>query len=233
MIRGEPAMVCALSEIKIDLEEANKQLRAGSPEERMTWAFERFGRGLVLSTSFGMYSAVMLHLASRVLPELTVLFVDSGFLTPETYRFKKELVERLGLRVRSFIPARTRAELEALDGPLAELLASDNGRKELAGEIKVEPFERGLKELEARAWMSGVLRGETEQRREFHYLMQRSDGLYKVHPILDWNSKRCYAYLKQHGLPINEHYLDICKSGQTECGIHLTGLNLSLTASEL
>lgn len=226
-------MVCASTEIKVDLEEANKRLRDRSPEERMSWAFERFGQGLILSTSFGMYSAVMLHLTRRVLPDLTVLFVDSGFLTPETYRFKRDLLERLGLRVRTFIPRRTRAEQEALDGPLGELLTRENGLKDLAGEIKIEPFERGLEELEARAWMSGVMRGETEQRREFDYVMRRRDGLYKIHPILDWDSKRCYAYLQQYGLPLNEHYQDVCKSGQTECGLHLTGLNLSLTASEL
>lgn len=226
-------MVCALSEIKIDLEEANKRLRDRSPEERMGWAFERFGEGLVLSTSFGMYSAVMLHMASRVVPDLTVLFIDTGYLTPETYCFKRDLSGRLGLRLRSFVPARTRAELEALEGSPAELLDRENGLKILTGEVKIEPFERGLKELNAQAWMSGVMRGETDQRQGFDYVMQRRDGLFKIHPILDWDSKRCYEYVKRNGLPVNEHYHDVCKAERNECGIHLTGLNLSLTSSEL
>ena len=116
---------------------------------------------------------------------------------------------------------------------MSDQLSRRGGREKLAGEIKVEPLERGLGMMRAAAWMSGVMRGETSQRKGFDFLMRRDDGLFKVHPILDWDSRRCHAYLKEHDLPLNEHYHDVVKPDKQECGIHLTGMNSSLTASEL
>ncbi len=212
---------------------ANEELEHRSPAGRILWARERFGGSLILSTSFGMNSAVMLHLVSQTTPGGRVLFVDNGYLTPETYRFKQELIEMLDLEIFTYVPARTRAEREALDGTVTEALARKEGRERLAEEIKIEPFERGLAMMRASAWMSGVMRGETSQRQGFDFLMRRQDGLYKIHPILDWDSRRCHEYLKANRLPLNEHYHDVAKPDRQECGIHLTGMNRSLTDSEL
>ncbi len=213
--------------------EANEQLKLSSPAERILWAREIFGDSLILSTSFGTNSAVMLHLVSQATPGARVLFVDNGYLTPETYHFKQELIDRLDVKVYTYVPVRTRAEREALDGTVTEAIASQGGRERLAGEIKIEPFERGLNMMRATAWMSGVMRGETAQRKGFDFLMRRQDGLYKLHPILDWDSRGCHQYLAANKLPVNEHYHDVVKPDKQECGIHLTGMNQSLTASEL
>ncbi len=51
------------------------------------WAARRFGDGLVVSTSFGIQSAAMLHLATRAVPDIPVVWIDTGYLPPETYRF--------------------------------------------------------------------------------------------------------------------------------------------------
>ncbi len=215
------------------LKEENGLLERCSPAGRILRARERFGDSLILSTSFGMHSAVMLHLVSQATPGARVLFVDNGYLTPETYRFKQELVTRLDVEVYTYVPSRTRAEREALEGPVDEAIAREGGRERLADEIKIEPFERGLKMMRATAWMSGVMRGETSQRKGFDILMRRRDGLYKIHPILDWDSRRCHEYIRANNLPVNEHYNDVVKPDKQECGIHLTGMNQSLTASEL
>jgi len=228
----------ARSNIKIEYDQqqlqlVNEQLERLSPGDRILWARKRFGDSLILSTSFGMNSAVMLHLVSQSTPGGRVLFVDNGYLTPETYRFKQELIDMLDVEIFTYVPARTRAEREALDGTVVDALASEGGRERLAEEIKIEPFERGLEMMRAAAWMSGVMRGETAQRSGFDFLMRRQDGLYKLHPILDWDSRRCHEYIKANKLPVNEHYHDVAKPDKQECGIHLTGMNRSLTDSEL
>ena len=58
-----------------------------------------FADGLVMSTSFGIQSAVMLHLVTQQLPKIPVIFIDTGYLFPETYRFAEELTERLSLDI--------------------------------------------------------------------------------------------------------------------------------------
>ena len=56
---------------------------------------DRYGASLVLSTSFGAQSAVMLHLATRIVPDIPVVFIDTGYLFPETYLFADLLTARL------------------------------------------------------------------------------------------------------------------------------------------
>ena len=84
-------------------------------EERVRWAVENFGAGLVMTTSFGIQAAVMLHLVTRVVPDIPVIFIDTGYLFPETYRFADELVRRLALNLRIYNPAMTAARQEGLD----------------------------------------------------------------------------------------------------------------------
>ena len=218
---------------KLDLQNTNKDLANMDALERITWAKENFGDGLVLSSSFGQFSAVMLDLTVRAAKNTRVIFVDTGYLLPETYRFKHRLVERMSLDIHAFIPYRTRAERDALNGNLEELALQNKGLKEFNYEVKIEPLERGLQALGATVWMSGVMKGETAQRDGFDYLMRRDDGLYKFHPILDWDSRLCYRYVKERELPINEVYRDIFKPDKGECGIHLTGIDKSFDSSQL
>ena len=69
-------------------------LDKASAEERVRWAVETFGDGLVMTTSFGIQAAVMLHLVTRIAPRIPVIFIDTGYLFPETYRFARDLTEK-------------------------------------------------------------------------------------------------------------------------------------------
>ena len=73
----------------------NNELNSLSAEERIAWAWEKFGAGLVLSTSFGLQSGVMLDLTRRVSSEIPVIFVDTGYLFAETYQYANKLQEKL------------------------------------------------------------------------------------------------------------------------------------------
>ncbi|MBW7998386.1 MAG: phosphoadenosine phosphosulfate reductase family protein, partial [Candidatus Glassbacteria bacterium] len=110
-----------------ELREANELLAGRSPIERILWARGRFGDSLILSTSFGLHSAVMLHLVGEAAPGTRVLFVDNGYLTPETYQFKNELSGTLDMEVYTYVPNRTRAEREALEGPVTEVFSREGG----------------------------------------------------------------------------------------------------------
>ncbi len=56
-------------------------------DELIQWSVETFGDGLVMSSSFGIHSAITLHLVTRHLPEVPVVFVDTGYALPETYQY--------------------------------------------------------------------------------------------------------------------------------------------------
>ena len=173
-------------------------LESASAEERISWAVETHGKGLVMTTSFGVHSAVMLHLVTRLVPEIPVIFIDTGYLFPESYLFARDLTERLGLNLRKFIPAMTAAEQEALNGRLWE-----NGSEELKRYNfinKVEPMDRAIRETGATAWLAG-LRREQSNSREGLPVVQRQNKVTKIHPIIDWDARRMHGYMVDHDLP--------------------------------
>ena len=67
-----------------DLAAENAVLEKLSAQERIAWACERFGEGLIVTTSFGLQSSVMLHLVLQQSDQIPVVFVDTGYLFPET-----------------------------------------------------------------------------------------------------------------------------------------------------
>ena len=181
-----------------DLAAANQSLAGLDARERVRWGLEQFGETLVLSTSFGIQSAVMLHLVTTEAPGLPIIWIDTGYHFPETYRFADELEKRLRLDLRVFTPQMTAARQEALYG---QRWAEDEaGLAAYNRDNKVEPMNRALRELGASAWMSGLRRAQASSRAELEFLTKQN-RTWKLHPILDWDNRRVHQYLTQHDLP--------------------------------
>ncbi len=182
------------------------------------WAADAFGDGLVLSTSFGIQAAVMLHLVTREVPDIPVIWVDTGYLPPETYRFAEELRERLRLDLKVYQSELSPARMEALHGRLWEPQGGEAAAQRAEGERssensgdlerlncydrlrKVEPMQRALGELGATAWLSGLRADQTRQRAALARIGEQ-DGRAKILPILHWTARDVHRYLKRHNLP--------------------------------
>jgi phosphoadenosine phosphosulfate reductase len=241
---------------RIDVDAANRRLAGADASAVVRWAHETFGDRLVLTSSFGAQAAVMLHLASSVVPRVRVVFIDTGYLFPETYRFARDLAERLDFDLRVFQPRLTAAHQEALYGRLWE--QGDEGVQEYLRLNKVEPLQRAMRELAPDAWLAGLRREQTEHRGGLERV-EAHEGRIKIHPILDWTADDVESYIEAHDLPLHplveEGYRSIGDVHSTlptlpgqdprdgrllgqkrECGIHLPlseGQNRSLTSSKL
>ena len=173
-------------------------LEAASASERINWAREQFGDGLILSTSFGIQSALMLHLVTTQIPDIPVVFIDTGYLFPETYHFAEELTQRLNLNLKTYLPLQSAAHQEAIYGKLWE--QGIEGLTQYNRINKVEPMNRAVQELGAKAWLSG-LRRKQSYTRESRKVTERQNKIVKVYPIIDWNDKDVYDYLTKNDLP--------------------------------
>jgi phosphoadenosine phosphosulfate reductase len=182
----------------VDLAAVNASLASASAEDRIAWAAHEFEGALVLSSSFGAQAAVMLSLATRLVPGVPVVFIDTGYLFPETYRFADELAAKLALNLHVYRPALTSAWLEARHGKLWEQGADALVRYNRL--VKVEPMQRALSELGARAWLAGLRRSQASTREHLD-VVTRQDGRVKIHPIIDWTDRDVHRYLEKHGLP--------------------------------
>lgn len=176
----------------------NRELEAMEAADRVAWALGHFGERLVLASSFGAQAAVCLHLVTRQRPEIPVILVDTGYLFPETHAFAAELTQRLSLNLKVYRPKYGKEWQESRLGRLWE-----EGREGISAYNrvnKVEPMERGLRELGAEAWLSGLRRAQASSRADLPVLT-RQRRRWKVHPLVDWSDRDIYRYLKAYDLP--------------------------------
>jgi phosphoadenosine phosphosulfate reductase len=170
-------------------------MRAG---ERLEFLQQRLGDRLVASTSFGLQSAVMLKLLHDHAPKVPVVFIDTGHLFPETYRYAEELMERFPLDYRIYHPTVSSARMQALWGNLWE-----NGKEgaERYGRLtKVEPMSRALREIGRDIWISGLRRAQSDTRQSRTFA-ERQQKTLKVYPILDWADAQVDLFYNENNLP--------------------------------
>jgi len=138
-------------------------------------------------------SVPLLHIISRICPDLPILFVDTGYHFPETLQFRDDLREAWHLRVTTVGPLLSRPCYPApCDADLCCHLR------------KVEPMQRALQCY--RAWITGIRRDQTAQRRNVRVLERQAGGLVKVNPLVNWTRADVEAYRARHILPAHPLY---------------------------
>ena len=207
--------------MKLDLtsvDTVNREL-GSQPSSLVAWATSLDERA-VATTSFGPFSGVILHLVTRARADLPILWMDTGYNTPETYRYADQLANQLKLNLKIVHPRRSRAHREAVDGDIP--LLGDPRHEAFTREVKLEPFERAMAELDPKVWITGVRAEETAERARMQPVSLNPDGLIKVAPLLGWSARQLHEYLKRHGLPNNFDYFDPTKvDDKRECGLHV------------
>lgn len=200
MVRTAVPMGSA-SRVLEDLDAHRVALASLPPEGRLAWALDHFPGQFAMTTSFGIQSAVLLHMLSE-LPsgrDTPVVWVDTGYLPTETYQYAATLTERLGIRLVVAQSEMSPARMEALHGKLWE--TGDVSDLELYHRIrKVDPLEASFAALRTECWASGVRRKQTDHRRSMTWLDPIRDRL-GLHPLLDWTNKEVYYYMTSNDLP--------------------------------
>jgi len=170
-------------------------LRAG---ERIRQLHAQLGKRLVATTSFGLQAGVMLHLIHEHAPKIPIVFIDTGFLFPETYQYAEELSAKFDLDLRIYQPTISAARMQALWGNLWE--NGQDGADRYGLLTKIEPMNRALSETGADVWLSGLRRSQSKSREDRPFVEQQKKTL-KAYPILDWADAQVDLYIHQNNIP--------------------------------
>lgn len=230
----------------LDVVAENARLERLTPLERLAFAADTFGDGLLFTSSFGAGAGVLLHMWSRVARKLPVVFIDTGFLFDETIAYRDQLVKDLGLHLKIVKPPHTKAEF--LNEWGADI--SKENPDFCCHHNKIEPL-RPLLET-ATAWVSGLRRDQSKTRADVPILLPSEGEPLKVHPLASMTAAEVAEYMKANAIP--EHplkarrYLSIgCQpctravgegetderagrwawSQKTECGLHARALGVN------
>ena len=201
-----------------NLAAANAELEGASATEIITWALGR-ARNPVITTNFRPLSAALLHMVTRACPDIPVIWVDTGYNTPATYRYAEALAERMQLNLRAYTPYVTAARRAAVGGPPA---TESPQFSRFVHETKLEPFERAFNELQPDVWFTGVRREQSEFRSGLGLVSRGAQNTLRVAPVYAWSEQALAAYLRANGIADNEDYVDPTKPGaKLECGLQL------------
>lgn len=206
-----------------EIEQANSTLRNAPPIEVVRWAIGRAAGRVIVSTNFRPYEAVVLHLVTQVQPDIPVLWVDHGYNRPATYRHAEDLKRRLGLNLKPFLPKLTAAHYDSVHGGMPEPAPENEERiKAFSTVMKLEPFQRGMRELAPTIWITALRKVQNPNRAGLDIVSDDSNfGSVKVSPVFHWSDAQMEAYLQEHNLPNEWDYFDPAKADdKRECGLH-------------
>ncbi|ENX20033.1 phosphoadenosine phosphosulfate reductase family protein [Acinetobacter vivianii] len=202
----------------LNLDQINTEF-GNDAEKLIEWALSLNEKAIV-TTNFRPFEAVILHMLTRVKPDIQVVWMDNGYNTETTYKYVDEITKLLNLNLLTYLPKRSRAHREALEGPVPAL--DDPKHEAFTAEVKLEPFERAIRETAPKVWFTALRATDTAVRAEMDPVSINPDGLIKVAPLLKWTSKDLWEYMQKHNLPDNEDYFDPTKGEEhRECGLHL------------
>ena len=222
----------------LDERKAGDPFFGHSAELTLSKAIKTYKGDIVVATSMGVDSAVLLHMVSRIDPSVPVIFLDTGKHFRETLAYRDDLVARFGLTdFRNITPDQIAIEAEDPDGSLNKS-EPDN----CCNLRKVRPLNSVINGFGAR--ITGRKRYQTPERANMA-ILETGGPQAKVNPMAYWSAKDVTEYLRRHDLPphplLTLGYLSIgCQpcttrvapgedpragrwrnSDKTECGIHL------------
>ncbi len=209
------------SDFKEEVAAWNAELRNETPLEITRWAVARAEGRAIVSTNFRPYEAVVLQIATQVDPTIPVLWVDHGYNRPATYKHAEELRAKLGLNLRPFLPRVTAAHRDAIHGPVPEP-DQEEALQRFSSQMKLEPFQRGMKELAPSVWITALRQVQNPNRAGLDIVsLDANFGALKVSPVFYWSDEQMEQYLEEHQLPNEWDYYDPAKADEKrECGLH-------------
>lgn len=181
------------------LDELNARLADRTPQEIIAWSMEEHGAGLTLACSFGGVSGMaLLDMATKLDPAISVFYIDTDFLFPQTQALRERAVERYGIRPKGYRSMLSPAEQAARFGDRLW----ERNPDACCTMRKVEPNGRAL---EGRtAWITGLRRDQASTRREVQPVMwDEKFGLYKISPLAFWDEQQVWRYIFAHDVPYN------------------------------
>ena len=202
----------------LQVEQINKELKDKKPVEIIIWAIE-ISKSPVITTNFRPYEVVILHAVTQIKNDIIVIWCDTGYNTPDTYKHAEELKEKLDLNIKLYVPNQTTAHRNVVLG-IPDI--DSHKHKVFTEQVKLEPFKRAMAEHKPDVWFTNLRKGQTNFRDSIDIVSQDDQGILKVSPFYYWSDRELDTYVTEYNLPNEFNYFDPTKLLENrECGLHL------------
>ena len=199
------------------IKKLNERFKDADPSVIVDWTIEN-AKNAVVTTNFRPYEVAILHAVANAKNDIPVIWCDTGYNTPNTYKHAEELIEKLGLNIDLYVPRQTSAHRDSVMGiPHID----DPQHAVFTEQVKLEPFKRAMEAHKPDVWFTNLRKGQTALRDSLDILSLSKDGVLKVSPFYNWSDAQLDTYLEERQLPNEHKYFDPTKVLENrECGLH-------------
>ena len=199
------------------VERLNVHFKGIPPIEIISWAVKN-AKKAVVTTNFRPYEVAILYAVAQVQHDIPVIWCDTGYNTPNTYKHADDLISSLNLNVDLYVPKQTTAYRDTVMG-IPQI--DDPKHATFTEQVKLEPFRRAMAVHKPDVWFTNLRKGQTALRDSLDILSLSKEGVLKVSPFYHWNDTQLDAYLRKKNLPNEHNYFDPTKVLENrECGLH-------------
>jgi phosphoadenosine phosphosulfate reductase len=175
----------------MDLQNLNEKYRNLAPQQRLSEVYKDFKKILVTS-SFGTTSALLLHMTVKANPEQVIHFIDTTYHFKETMEYKDQLTEQLNLKVEVL-------KGEAWKNEYTKNFNVWEKEPDICCSInKVEPVDRIKDNYDI--WVSGLMKWQNSYRKQLDVFEQKGK-IIKFYPIIDISEEELEKYYIEQNLP--------------------------------
>lgn len=177
----------------------------------MTRELEQTTGDVVVTNSFQAEDMVVLHIVREMLPNVPVVFLDTGYHFAEVYEYRDRMAAEWSLNLVSLLPTLTVEEQESRFGILNQ---TDPGR--CCGIRKVQPLFASLEKYAL--WFTGLRREQAKSRAALceadDFLLPTGTRIRKISPLTEWTTKDVWTYVSEYNIPL----LQLYEKGYTSIG---------------
>ncbi|NQY52484.1 MAG: phosphoadenylyl-sulfate reductase [Campylobacteraceae bacterium] len=187
----------------MNIEELNKQFKDSSPEDVLEYFLKEYRDLAALSSSFGAEDQVLTHMMLEIDKNAHIFTLDTGRLHPETYSVMDATNLKYGTKVKVFFPKTEAVQDLYLTQGINGFYESIENRKTCCFIRKIEPLKRALKPL--KVWITGLRADQSITRESLDIIeFDEANDVIKVNPLLLWNEKKVWDYIKENKVPYNK-----------------------------
>jgi phosphoadenosine phosphosulfate reductase len=158
---------------------------------------------ICVTNSFQAEDMVVLHMVRRILPDVPVIFLDTGYHFDEVYEYRDRMARSWSMNLINLLPELTVPEQEAQFGILNQ---SDPSR--CCGLRKVKPLFTALERY--RVWFTGLRREQARSRAALQpiedFALPAGRTIRKINSLAEWTAKDVWDYARQHDIPLLSLY---------------------------
>lgn len=177
------------------LAKANEKYSNADVDSILKWTKNAFGESFAFTTAFGYSGIAILHHALKIMPDIKIYFIDTGFHFKETLEFCEEITEKWSLNLEVLKPEATMKQLVKKMGNEPYKVNADL----CCHYCKVEPLLRVLHNHSA--WLSGIRRDQSMARGGVEVIDIDGRGCIKICPMAKWTKEQTWKYIKKNNLP--------------------------------